>query len=70
MKEEKLRIREVNIVLNDAQYAYIADGLEHGEQVVTTNLSTVTDGAPLRLNRASENVPAQGMQTGFTGNPR
>ena len=53
MKDGKLDIREVKILLNDAQYAYISEGLEDGELVVTTNISTVTDGARLRTEKDS-----------------
>lgn len=48
MKDGMLRIREVDIIFQDAVYAYIASGLASGAQVVTTNLSTVVEGAPLR----------------------
>ena len=44
----KLRIRQLEILFKDAAYAYVRDGLEDGEKVVTTNLATVTDGAALR----------------------
>lgn len=49
MQDGKLDIRDVGIVFRDAQYAYIDEGLQDNDQIVTTNLSTVTDGAPLRL---------------------
>ncbi|MFO8000718.1 MAG: efflux RND transporter periplasmic adaptor subunit [Marinilabilia sp.] len=49
MADEKLEIREVDIVLSDAEYAYIREGLEDNEKVVTTNLATVVEGSPLRL---------------------
>lgn len=49
MKDQALDIRDVNIKFRDQTYAYITSGLNHGEQVVTTNLSTITEGAPLRL---------------------
>ncbi len=49
MKEGKLQVREVDTAFRDARYAYIRTGLKDNEQVVTTNLATVTDGAPLRL---------------------
>ena len=56
MKEDKLEIREVNIVLSDNKYAYIRDGLKEGEQVITTDLSTVSNGIALRTRTAeSEN---------------
>ncbi len=50
MEEGQLRIKDVDIVFRDAQYAYISSGLNDQDHVVTTNLSTVTDGAPLRLD--------------------
>lgn len=49
MEDEQLRISDLNIVFRDAQYAYIDSGLTEQDSVVTTNLSTVEDGAPLRL---------------------
>ncbi|MBO0340427.1 efflux RND transporter periplasmic adaptor subunit [Flagellimonas profundi] len=56
MKDNLLEIRELDIVLTDNQYAYVQSGLEDGDQVVTTNLSTVTNGIELRTRseRASE----------------
>ncbi|WP_149304085.1 efflux RND transporter periplasmic adaptor subunit [Pareuzebyella sediminis] len=50
MKDEKLEIRNVDIVLNDDEYAYISKGLEDGEKVVITDLSTVTNGIGLRTS--------------------
>ena len=52
MKDEKLEIREVNILLTDDEYAYIKDGLEDGEEVVVTDLSTVSNGVGLRTEKA------------------
>ena len=49
MQDGKLDIRNVDILFRDARYAYIDSGLTAGDQVVTTNLSTVSNGAPLRL---------------------
>ena len=48
MKENQLEIRETEIVFRDAQYAYIKEGLENGDQVVTTTLATVANGVKLR----------------------
>ncbi len=48
MKDKKLEIREVQIVLNDDEYAYISEGLADGEKVVISDLSTVTNGIGLR----------------------
>jgi len=49
MADGKLDIREVEIVFSDAQYAYIRDGLDGNEQIVITHLSTVVNGAGLRI---------------------
>jgi len=48
MVDGKLTIRQVTVELEDAEHAYITEGLEPGASVVTTDLSTVTEGAPLR----------------------
>ncbi|MBA4743654.1 MAG: efflux RND transporter periplasmic adaptor subunit [Muricauda sp.] len=48
MKDGLLEIRELDIILTDNEYAYIRSGLEQGEKVVVTNLSTVTNGIELR----------------------
>lgn len=58
MEDGQLRIREVDIVFRDARYAYIRAGLSADARVVTTNLSTVTEGAALRLERDSTAAPA------------
>ncbi len=56
MEDEKLSVRDVKIILTDRDYAYIREGLRGGEKVVTTNLSTVSEGAPLRTGN-SETPP-------------
>ncbi|HMB62674.1 MAG TPA: efflux RND transporter periplasmic adaptor subunit [Eudoraea sp.] len=53
MKDDKLEIREVEIVLSDDVYAYIRKGLADGEKVVTTDLSTVSNGIGLRTGAAN-----------------
>jgi len=52
MKDELLEIRELDIILTDNKYAYVQSGLEAGDKIVTTNLSTVTDGVELRTRSA------------------
>lgn len=47
MEEGLLRLRTVEVLVQDADYAYIR-GLEAGAQVVLTDLASVSDGAPLR----------------------
>lgn len=59
MQDGKLSIKPVQIKFQDAQYAYITEGLEPGSQIVTTNLSTVTEGAPLRLVDSSANTNSE-----------
>lgn len=63
-KDGKLEIRDVEILLTDRDFAYINAGLEEYEEVVTTNLSTVTEGAPLRLEseKTSNTGPEGGDQ--------
>ena len=53
MQDGELKIREVEIMLSDSQYAYISEGLEQGDKVVVTNLSTVSDGIKLRTEKDS-----------------
>jgi len=63
MEDGQLRIRDVSVAFRDAEYAYIDDGLADRAQVVTTNLSTVTEGAPLRLEGSeTESLPDPAQQ--------
>lgn len=50
LSEGKLAIRKVNILFEDGQFAYIRDGLTANDQIVATDLATVVDGSPLRLD--------------------
>ena len=49
LQDDQLQIRDVNIAFQDARFAYIDEGLATGDSVVTSNLATVSEGAPLRL---------------------
>lgn len=49
MEDGKLDIREVDILFQDAEYAYIRKGLSDKDKVVTTDLSTVVEGSGLRM---------------------
>jgi RND family efflux transporter MFP subunit len=49
-----LRIRELEIVFRDDKFAYVRSGLSPTDQVITTNLATVFDGAALRLAEATQ----------------
>lgn len=51
MDDGKLRIRKVEIVFQDADYAYISKGLSDNDQVVITDLSTVVEGSDLRTQK-------------------
>ena len=46
--ENRLRIRSVEIVRADAEYAYISDGAEAGERVILTALESPINGMPVR----------------------
>lgn len=54
MEGDSLDIREVDILMQDADYVYIENGLSPGDQIITTNLSTVTEGAKLRIEGEAE----------------
>lgn len=54
MKDGKLEIRNLTIELNDADYAYVKEGLNDGDQIVITNLSTVAEGVSLRKDATNE----------------
>ena len=50
MKDGELSIRKPEIVLMDQKFAYIKKGIADGEKIVTSNISTVTDGVALRTS--------------------
>lgn len=54
MKNNKLSIKEVEIMLQDAQYAYISSGLNDQDSVVTSSLATVANDVRLRLKQEEE----------------
>lgn len=58
MQDGKLNVREVEVLLTDHEFAYISKGLKGGETVITTNLSTVAEGIPLRTETDSTSVEA------------
>ncbi|MCX2744169.1 efflux RND transporter periplasmic adaptor subunit [Mangrovivirga sp. M17] len=49
MEDGELKIKEAEVILQDSKYAYISNGLEDGDKVVTTNISTVVEGSKLRV---------------------
>ncbi len=65
MKDGKLEIRDTEVIYRDAEHAYVRDGLDHGDDVVTTTLSTVAEGIGLRkASDASETGPSTGETAG------
>ena len=58
MADGELAIHEVTIATRDAEHVYIRDGLDAGERVVTSDLATIRDGAPLRLRGAGDDGEA------------
>jgi multidrug efflux pump subunit AcrA (membrane-fusion protein) len=65
MENGKLSIQTVEIAFRDADYAYITDGLHNDDRVVTTNLSTIVEGAPLRV-KAGDAEQADAQSSGGT----
>jgi RND family efflux transporter MFP subunit len=63
MVDEKLEIRPVDIVFQDAEYAYVKSGLNENDKIVTTNLTTVTNGASLRVEGASPEGADESQET-------
>ena len=53
MKDGKLEIRETEIVFRDARFAYIREGLNNGDEVVSSTLATVAPGVGLRKTNES-----------------
>lgn len=70
MEEEKLNIRQVNILMQDARYAYITEGLSENDKVVTTNISTVTEGAKLRLEGETAETATENQNKDQLGSVR
>lgn len=54
MRDDRLTIRDVDILLRDEKYAYVSSGLSPDDQVVVTNLATVAEGARLRVAEIGE----------------
>lgn len=56
MNNKKLEIRNVDVLMTDGEYAYISDGIEDGEKVVITDLSTVSEGVGLRTQNENSKI--------------
>ena len=67
-KDNQLERREVIVVWADEQSATISDGLEVGDVLVTTPLSTVTNGTPVRATiDGKAPSPTEGRRQGSSG---
>lgn len=64
--ESRLRIREIDVIRADAEYAYIASGAEEGEQVIVTALESPVNGTPVRT--PDEPPAAAGTGEALPGN--
>jgi hypothetical protein len=51
-KDGVLEIRPVTIVFRNEDYAFVSEGLQDGEEIVTSQLSRVVAGAELRTEGA------------------
>ena len=61
--EGALHIRSVEVLVADAEHAYVGEGLGTGDRVVTTNLATVVDGLDIRdLSQPDGGLPAEDTQ--------
>jgi RND family efflux transporter MFP subunit len=49
----QLSIRDLTVTFQDAKFVYVSEGLQEGDQVVTTSLASVTEGAALRTDGRS-----------------
>ncbi|WP_372722187.1 efflux RND transporter periplasmic adaptor subunit [Novipirellula sp.] len=60
MQEGQLQIRDTEVLFRDAEYAYIGEGLQSGDEVVTTTLATVAEGVGLRkINEVASVIPGE-----------
>ncbi|WP_269540633.1 efflux RND transporter periplasmic adaptor subunit [Cerasicoccus fimbriatus] len=59
MQDGTLNILPVVVEFRDADYVYISEGLPGDAKVVTTSLSSVVDGAPLRTQNNAGGATAQ-----------
>ncbi|MEM8683181.1 MAG: efflux RND transporter periplasmic adaptor subunit [Pseudomonadota bacterium] len=61
--ESRLRIRNVSIIRADADFAYIVDGANAGDEIITTALESPVNGTPVRtLDDASSTGVAEASE--------
>lgn len=49
-QENQLKVRPVTVVYRDQSHVYVREGIRPGDQLVTSALSTVSDGMPVRIS--------------------
>lgn len=61
-RDGKLAVTNATVVLKDKDYAYISEGMEDGDLLVTNNLTTVAEGVGLRTETDNQtNAPESKM---------
>lgn len=50
VQDQKLRRKSVEVIRYEKDFAFITDGLDKNDKVLTTRLSSYVDGMPVRLN--------------------
>lgn len=61
MSDGQLNVRSVDVVFQDRDHAFIRRGIQDGEKIVTSSLSTVVEGTKLRLNGAGNGSDQDSM---------
>lgn len=68
-KQQELEIRPVEVVFRSKDMVYITQGIEVGEQIVTTDISAPVAGMPLRLDGNPENPEPTAGQNQLNSGP-
>jgi RND family efflux transporter MFP subunit len=69
MDGDVLRIRKAKVAFSNATHAFLREGVEHDEKVVTTDLATVVDGLPIREASPASGPAADGARGAGAGGP-
>ncbi len=63
MQNGELEIRDPKIAFRGKKYAYIRTGLKEGDRLITSRLTSVVEGAPLRRKGADASAPDSNNQS-------
>ena len=66
-EDNRLRMRELEVIRADREYVYVGSGLQSGERVVTTAIDTPIDGMALRTPDSAESSPTAGAPAAVAG---